>query len=270
MRKEIDDAMKKLCFVMLVGLWVFSLALEASASGAKAEMSPDQALKLLKEGNARFVSGKLKHPLQDAKRRRATATEGQKPFATVLTCSDSRVPAEILFDRGIGDLFVVRVAGNVADTDQIGTMEYGVDHLATPVLVVLGHTKCGAVTAVVQGAEVHGSIPALVDNIVPAAAKAKESGKTGDALIQAAIDANIWQAIADTLRRSPIIGERLKKGEVQVVGALYDLASGKVTFLGPHPEQEKLLKPQPAAAAPAPASSTAPAPAASPTPAPGK
>jgi len=128
-------------------------------------MSADEAIKVLKEGNSRCMSGAPKHPNQDQECRLLTATMGQRPYATVLSCSDSRVPVEILFDTGIGDLFVIRIAGNVADVDEVGTIEYGVDHLGTPVLVVLGHTRCGAVTAVAQGAKLHGSIPQLVDNI---------------------------------------------------------------------------------------------------------
>jgi len=250
---------KRLAVVAMVSM-IMAAALPAWASSPKPAMSADQAMTLLKEGNARFVAGKPKHPMQDKKRRAATAEKGQKPFVTILACSDSRVPAEILFDRGIGDLFVVRVAGNVADVDEIGTMEYGTDHLGTPLLVVLGHSKCGAVTAVVQGAEVHGNIPALVSKIVPAANKAKEQnpGASGEALVNAAITANVWQAVEDLLKKSDITRERVKKGDLKIVGALYDITSGKVEWLGGHPEQDKLLAGP--AVAPTPAPTAAPAP----------
>ncbi|MCA9730151.1 MAG: carbonic anhydrase, partial [Candidatus Eisenbacteria bacterium] len=136
-------------------------------------MTPDQALEALKAGNDRFVTGTSLFPHLDRKRRYETA-KGQTPFVTVIGCSDSRVPIEALFDQGIGDVFVIRVAGNVCDTDEIGSIEYGVDHLGTPLMVVLGHESCGAVTAVVKDAEIHGSIPKLVDNIGPAVATARK------------------------------------------------------------------------------------------------
>jgi carbonic anhydrase len=143
------------------------------------------------------------------------------------------VPVEILFDQGVGDLFVIKVAGNVADTDEIGSAEYGVDHLGTPVLMVLGHTYCGAVTAVTTGAEVHGSIPLLVDNIVPAVEKAKHEhpGAEKAELINAAIEANVWQAVDDIMTKSHAIAERAAAGKVLVVGAIYDILTGKVTIL---------------------------------------
>lgn len=216
---------------------------QAWASTAGPVMSSDQALNLLKEGNDRFVSGSLKRPNQDQARRSLTASKGQQPFATVISCSDSRVPVEMLFDSGIGDIFIVRVAGNVADVDEIGTMEYGVDHLVTPLLVVLGHTRCGAVTAVVQGAELHGSLPLLVDNIKPAVEKARAAnpGATGDALVNEAIKANVWQVIEDTLKKSEIVQKRVKGGDLKIVGALYDIETGKITWMGPHPDQDKLI-----------------------------
>ncbi len=234
-----------------------ALAGGAWAASAKPAMSADQALGKLQAGNVRFATDKPERPRCDLPRRTVTATEGQQPFATILACSDSRVPPEILFDQGIGDLFVVRVAGNVADVHEIGTMEYGVDHLGTPLLVVLGHSKCGAVTAVVQGAEVHGNIAALVSKIAPAAARAKADNPDaqGEALVNAAIQDNVWQAIHDLLAKSPVLRERLRKGDVKIVGALYDLAGGTVAWLGPHPQQDTLL----AAPAAAPAKAKAPA-----------
>lgn len=137
--------------------------------------SPAQALARLEKGNARFAAGKTVHSHTTAARIANIAKEGQHPFATVITCSDSRVPVEEVFDQGVGDVFVIRVAGNVCDVDEVGSIEYGVDDLETPLMVVLGHTECGAVTAVVTQAELHGSIPQLVDNIEPAVAKAQES-----------------------------------------------------------------------------------------------
>ncbi|MEI6128068.1 MAG: carbonic anhydrase, partial [Pseudomonadota bacterium] len=147
------------------------------------------------------------------------------------------------FDQGIGDVFVIRVAGNVADTDEIGTIEYGVGHLKTPLLIVLGHSKCGAVTAVATGAEVHGSIPKLVDNIIPAVKKAKEKAPDakGDMLVKEAITMNVWQAIEDTFKGSEEVRHLVNSGNLKVVGALYDIETGKVTWMGSHPRQVDLV-----------------------------
>jgi carbonic anhydrase len=133
------------------------------------------------------------------------APQGQNPSVTILACSDSRLPVERIFDQGIGDLFVVRVAGNVADGDEIGSIEYGMGHLHTPLLVVLGHTKCGAVTAVASGAAVHGSIPGLVDNIIPAvdAARRKNPTLSGPDLIARAIEENVLISMRDVLAAQP-------------------------------------------------------------------
>lgn len=223
---------------------VLALAFFAAASGAQPGSTPtaEEALKRLVAGNSRFVAGKPEHPNQNADRRIAVST-GQNPFVTVLSCADSRVPVEMLFDQGIGDTFVVRVAGNVADTDEIGTIEYGVGHLNTPLLVVLGHTSCGAVKAVVEGAKVHGSIPELVDNIVPAAEKAKAANPEakGAALVGAAVNANVWVSIDDLFKRSPEVRELVSGGKLKVVGAVYHLDTGEVEWLGSHKEQARLL-----------------------------
>jgi methyl-accepting chemotaxis protein len=203
----------------------------------------DDALKALRDGNARFVAGTPQHPNAGMDRVADTGANGQKPTVTILGCSDSRVPLERVFDQGVGDVFVVRVAGNVADGDEIGSAEYGTGHLNTPLMVVLGHTKCGAVTAVAMGAQVHGSIPGLVDNIIPAveSAKKKHPGVTGKDIVPFAIDENVWQSIRDTLTRSEEIRGLVKEGKLQIVGAVYDIDTGKVNWLGEHPEQSALL-----------------------------
>jgi carbonic anhydrase len=215
------------------------------AAGAEAPLiTPDGALQRLKDGNARFQRDKRKNPVQGPARRVEVAQKGQHPFVTMIGCSDSRVPPEHIFDAGIGELFVVRVAGNVSDTDEIGSAEYGADHLGTPLLVVLGHSKCGAVTAVLKGEEVHGSIPELVDNIVPAVTKAK--ARFGEAfsneLLAAAIEMNVWESIHHLITRSHAIKERVKEGKLRIVGAVYDLESGSVNWMGDHPEQAALLE----------------------------
>lgn len=213
------------------------------ASAPEHPVSPELGLEMLIEGNQRFATGQPEYPNASPARRTLTTTNGQSPFATIIACSDSRVPVEILFDQGIGDLFVIKVAGNVADVDELGSMEYGVDHLGTPVLMVLGHTNCGAVTAVTTGAEVHGSIPQLVDNILPAVERAKKKAPEAETteLISMAITENVWEAIASILTNSHAIAERAAEGKLVVIGAVYDILSGKVELLGTHPEQASLL-----------------------------
>lgn len=218
-----------------------SLVLATKAPDAP---SPDEALQSLTSGNLRFALGSLQHPHQDGPRRSETVSGGQHPFATVLSCSDSRGPVELLFDQGVGDVFVVRVAGNVASVDEIGSIEYGVGHLHTPLLVVLGHTKCGAVTAVVTGAKVGPNIAALVHPIIPAAERAHHDHPelSGDALVALAVKENVWQSVGDLLTKSEEVRELVHTGKLKVVGAVYDLEAGTVSWMGQHPQQEALLK----------------------------
>ena len=230
--------------ILIAALTMVALcAALAWASAPKPLLTPDQALERLQRGNERFVTSKMIHPNQDAFRRTTTAKEGQKPFATILGCADSRVPLELVFDAGVGDLFVIRVAGNVTYFDAAGTIEYGAEHLGSNLLVVLGHTKCGAVNAVVDGAKVGGNLPALVANIVPPVTevKAANPGLAGVDLSNKAIEANMWASIADLFKQSPVMREMVKSGKVKVVGAMYDIESGKVAFKGEHPKQAELL-----------------------------
>jgi carbonic anhydrase len=202
--------------------------------------SPDEVIKMLQEGNARFASGKAISPHTDAARLALAATEnqGDHAYATVITCSDSRVPVEILFDAGVMNIFVVRVAGNVIDVDEAGSIEYGLAHVNTPVLVVLGHTQCGAVTAVT--AEVRGTghplernIPQLVDNIIPAVRTAIDAHPEleGMDVVPFAIEENVWRGIEDLFMNSPASREIVKSGKAKVVGAMYDVGTGKVNWL---------------------------------------
>jgi methyl-accepting chemotaxis protein len=217
-----------------------AMTVAAAAAGIAPNVNPEEALAKLKEGNARYVAGKPSHPNQDAARR-ASVAKAQNPFATVLTCSDSRVPAELLFDQGIGDTFVVRVAGNVSDQDEVGTIEYGVGHLNTPLLVIMGHTGCGAVKAALEGTELHGSLPGLVGKITPAITQAKGTGAGTAALLGEAVKANVWISMDDLFKRSAEVRERVAAGKLKVLGAVYDLESGEVSWLGTHPELARLL-----------------------------
>ncbi|MCZ7644316.1 MAG: carbonic anhydrase [Planctomycetota bacterium] len=226
-------------FACLLSLFC-AAALAASEPAAPAKPGPDAALKLLKEGNARFAAGKSEQPRTDAARIKLAgqADQGDYAYATVLACSDSRVPVERLFDAGVMDLFVVRVAGNVVDTDEAGSIEYGLAHVKTPVLVVLGHTQCGAVTAVTQAALGHGhalerNIPPLVANIGPAVERTRKRFpdlKEGD-LIARAIEENVWQGVEDLFMGSPATRQLVKEGKAKVVGAIYDVGAGGVTWL---------------------------------------
>jgi carbonic anhydrase len=229
----------------LTALFLFLILSAIPASSPAKEVpgvTPADALMRLKTGNAAYVLGKARHPDQAAVRRKETAENGQKPFASILACSDSRVPPEILFDQGVGGIFVVRVAGNVAGTDEIGSLEYGTEHLGTPLLVVMGHTKCGAVTAAVKGGQAEGSIPALLEKIAPAIAEARKSATAEEELVPKAIKENVWKAIETVFTQSKIVRERVEKGELRVVGAIYDIASGEVKWLGPHPKQKELME----------------------------
>ncbi len=223
---------------VLAGISAASLSWGAAA--AKGKPSPDEVLGQLREGNRRFVAGQSIHPNCGGARLQQAGTEsqGDYAYATVLTCSDSRIPVERIFDAGVMDIFVVRVAGNVADVDEVGSIEYGLAHVNTPVLVILGHTQCGAVTAVTHHVEGKGhplerNIPPLVDNIEPAVRRAMASHPDafGDAVIPHAIVENVWQAVGDLFLTSPAVRNLMRSAKVKVVGAIYDVGTGRVDWL---------------------------------------
>ena len=206
-------------------------------------LSAADAYDLLVAGNQRWVSGESTNRNTEAERMALTASEGQEPFATIVACSDSRVPIERVFDRGVGDLFVVRVAGNVCDTDEVGSVEYGVAHLGTPVLVILGHSSCGAVTAVAQGAKVGPNIQKLVDNIEPAVAEARRVAPQaqGPEFISQAVAFNAFRSIHDLFTTSPDTCRLVEQGRLKVVAAVYNLSDGTIEWLGEHPRQSELI-----------------------------
>lgn len=220
-----------------------SPAAQPTPAPSEPTRTADEALALLVEGNARWINDRAESPNTDAQRRKTTAEKGQKPFVTVLTCADSRVPVEQLFDRGVGEVFAVRVAGSVVGDHEIGTIEYGVGHLHTPLVVVMGHSKCGAVAATVSDADVHGRIRGLVECIRPSVERARKLNPTlsGDELVSAAVRENVWQSVFELLKSSDEIRESVLRSEVRVVGAVYDIASGRVEVLGEHPWQSQLM-----------------------------
>ncbi|HJW45384.1 MAG TPA: carbonic anhydrase [Lysobacter sp.] len=198
--------------------------LHVSPAVAQSTMTPDVALKALMDGNQRYVRGELKCSSENLSILKTKTAEKQEPFAAVLSCADSRVPVEIVFDQSIGQLFVVRLAGNVATPEVIASLEYGVAVLGTKVLMVLGHGNCGAVKAAIAGEAVPGQISALY---APLRMAVDEAGPNLDA----AIDANA-KIQADLLSKaSVIISGAIKEGKLKVVPARYDLASGKVSLL---------------------------------------
>jgi carbonic anhydrase len=191
---------------------------------AKQNFTPDDAIQELLEGNKRFANQKTKQPNRGSFRLREVA-KGQKPFAAILGCADSRVPAEIVFDQGLGDLFVARVAGNIATPEEIGSLEFGTLVLGSKVILVLGHTSCGAVKATIDNKPVPGQIGSVLNRIKPALAFSK--GQPGDPLKNATI-ANIKTQIA-TLKNSPVLADLIKNNKLKIIGGLYDLDTGLVT-----------------------------------------
>lgn len=209
---------------------IFSTLLFSSILFAqdKGSVSPSEGFTRLMEGNGRFVKGNLEHPDRDKERRTQTAAR-QRPFATILGCSDSRVPPEILFDQGVGDLFIVRVAGNVVGPIELASIEYSVIYLGATVLLVLGHENCGAVDAVLQGTTK--DIEPIAELIIPAVTIAKtEPGST----LENAIQENV-ENVVKQLEGVPVLAKLIKEKKFAVVGGYYDLISGKVKILTPPP-----------------------------------
>jgi len=184
------------------------------------------ALEKLKAGNQRYANGQLVHHHQSGNRMRAIAI-GQHPFAVILGCADSRVPPEIIFDQGLGDLFVIRVAGNIIDDAILGSIEYAVEELKTSLVLVLGHERCGAVAATIKHASVIGHISTLLSAIQPAVDRAKT--EPGD-LLDNAVRANI-ELVVNQLTSSFPVAELVKEERLKVVGAQYNLRCGTVEII---------------------------------------
>lgn len=187
-------------------------------------VTPDEALQELMAGNRRFVDG-LPASRHGVARRRAELATGQKPFAVLVCCSDSRVGPEVVFDQGLGDIFVIRTAGEVVDDIGLASIEYAVEHLGTPLVVVLGHERCGAVTAALAGGEAPGHIGSLLKAIQPAVSESK--GEPGDPLDNA-VRAQVRDVVRQLRSAVPILSELVHEGKVKVVGARYDLDTGAV------------------------------------------
>jgi carbonic anhydrase len=199
----------------------------AAQHADSAAPAADTVLAELQAGNQHHATKHYDHPHASAARQREL-TSGQHPHASVLACADSRVPPEIVFDQGLGDLFVIRVAGNVASDDVLGSLEYGAEHLSIPLIVVLGHQKCGGVTAAVEGGELPGHMAGLVALIQPAVEKTK--GMPGDRVANS-VRANVEMVVDQVRGSKPVLAESVAAGKVKVVGGVYSLDTGRVEWL---------------------------------------
>jgi len=200
------------------------------AFGARESLpSADAVLAELKAGNAHHVAKKYERPHQTAARQQALASS-QSPHCAILTCADSRVPPETIFDKGLGDIFDVRVAGNVAGDDEVASLEYAAEHLHVPLVVVMGHTHCGAVSAALEGGTLSGKLPDLIAALRPAVEQSAH--EPGDRLDNAVRD-NVVHVVEQLRAAKPVLSELVATGKLRIVGAVYSLETGKVEWLSP-------------------------------------
>ena len=223
--------------VLLTGLVLGPGGTRASEGAAPFEVdeatieTPQEALQALKDGNERFVKGT---PLsQDYRRQMAKTKDGQQPYATIISCLDSRVPPEIIFDQGIGDVFVGRVAGNVEDVHMLGSVEFAKEVVGTKLLVILGHTSCGAVKGACANVEL-GNLTHLLSEIRPAVAAVQAENPGEDVcqeeLVDQVAEENVRRTVREIREKSQIVSELEKQGKLMVVGAMYDISTGEVRF----------------------------------------
>ncbi len=200
---------------------------------SQAEVTPDLAVQLLKDGNQRFLDKSILNRSFD--KQIELTSKGQYPFAAIVSCIDSRIPTEIVFDQGIGDVFNARVAGNFVNRDILGSLEFACKLAGSKLIVILGHTSCGAVKGACDHAEL-GNLTAMLDNISPALDEVKtseatdRSSKNIDFVNEVAVQ-NVHLNIARLKKDSPVLNEMIENGEIKVVGAMYDVATGKVSFI---------------------------------------
>lgn len=215
---------------MGAGALAFGASTVHATEPAPIVMTPDEALAILKDGNAKFLAGEVNLEVASAERRLEIA-KGQKPFVVLVGCSDSRVSPEILFERGLGELFIVRNAGNVIDQSALGSIEFGVLEFGVPLIVVLGHEKCGAVSAALEivenNATFPGSIDDMVEPIIPAVLAVRE--KPGD-FLDNAVRENVRRIVEELRTTDALLATPLAEGRLKVIGARYDLDTGAVDF----------------------------------------
>ena len=189
--------------------------------------SADAVIAELKAGNAHFIAKKFAHPHQSSARQKELAS-GQHPHCAILTCADSRVPPEILFDQGLGDMFDVRVAGNIAGDAETASIEYAAEHLHVPLVVVMGRTQCGAVTAALEGGELPGKLPSLIAALRPAVDQSAH--EPGDRVANAVRD-NVVHVVNQLRAAKPVLSDLTAAGKLRIVGAVYSLETGKVEWI---------------------------------------
>ena len=243
MKKKLSGIAIIICIVALCivgGLNINNISMGAPVSKMKTEKikiselaemkKPDAALKILKAGNERFQKNELSQ-VNLSSTKRKELVNGQNPSAVIITCSDSRVPPELIFNQGLGDLFVIRVAGNVMDKIELGSVEYAVKHLKTPLIVVMGHEHCGAVEAAVEENEKkeHGYIGDIIKKIEPSVKKIKSKNLKGEKLIEEVSNENVYNSSRET-KESKVVKEELQKGNIKIVEAKCMLKSGKVQW----------------------------------------
>ena len=229
MKCKIDTIFRKnvLLSIFFCILFAFSLSFAGAQKG-------DEALSKLLEGNKRFISGSLATK-DTSDTRRKELSKAQHPSAIVVTCSDSRVPPEIIFDQGLGDLFVVRSAGNVLDPISVGSIEYAAEHLHAPLLILLGHDKCGAVSAALETKEkTEDNIGTILRKILPAVKKATAMGGTKEDILNNAIRENVMLQQKYLLRKSPVVKKLMESGDLKVIAGIYHIESGEIElFIAP-------------------------------------
>lgn len=231
-------------------LSTLSLALMVAAGlraeGPSASVSPQDAWRMLAEGNERFARNLVLHPHVDPERLRIL-THAEEPFAAVVACADSRVAPEIIFDQGLGDLFVLRNAGEIVKSEvEIGSLEYAVDKLGVRLIVVLGHSHCDILTAAIHGVpkDDNGSVDKLAADLQPAIEEARDKvgGLKGDDLIREATEMNVLQQMKQILKLSPRIAKLVEDGKLKVVGGVYTLENNRVQWLGEHPSEKAVIE----------------------------
>lgn len=220
--------MEKIIYSLALLIALFSNSASVLAHQNIDNLSAKDAIKKLKEGNKRFIKNQVMHPDESLERKKEML-KGQHPFVVILSCSDSRVPPELIFDQGIGDIFEIRNAGNVLNNHVIGSIEYAVMHLGVKLVVIMGHQDCGAVAATLSGAKETKFIQALEDSIMPAIEDCKKKGLEVNS--DNVVRAHIMQDINELFKEDKELLEYMKSHDVQIVPAYYHLDSGKVDFL---------------------------------------
>lgn len=230
-------------FSAILGVVACATGLAFASGGSGPAVSADEALQKLMDGNKRYVENQMTGAKTSDAAVRTSLARSQKPYAVILSCSDSRVPPEIIFDKGLGEIFVVRVAGNIPDPVVLGSIEYAAEHLGSPLVMVLGHERCGAVTAAVNTkGKPEGNIGAIIKTIAPAV---KAAAKDCDAckgvtkcretkkedFVECAINTNVKLVAAGLTKRSPLLRHLAAEGKLRIVAAKYDLDDGTVSLL---------------------------------------